>query len=224
MKSPVIYIPNFCTDSTQSYFDQLWNELAWVRHDKVPRREYYISDIGVPYTYGTAPFDRTYESQPTHAVIETIREMVKLELEKQYGKKYPMDVCFLNGYEDASDQLNYHSDDSEEMDDESPIVTVSLYNTKNNRKNYAREIWFRPSICHVCKVGIGETHRIICSVGIDEFKPNPADVEKLKLENGSMAIMAPGMQDTHQHRIPKSSFECDERISLTFRTYVKKAA
>jgi hypothetical protein len=200
----------------------LWNELAWVRHDKVPRREYYISDIGVPYTYGTAPFDRTYKSQPTHAVIETLREMVKADLRKRYGKDFAMDVCFLNGYEDSSDQLNYHADDSEEMDDESPIVIISLYDVVNTKKKYEREIWFRPSICHVCKAKIGEKHGIICSVGIDEFKPNPLDVQKLELENGSMVIMPPGMQDTHQHRIPKASFMCGKRISLTFRTYVKK--
>lgn len=181
--------------------------------------------MGVPYTYGTAPFDRTYESQPTHAVIEAIRKKVKEELFKIYGKNFAMDVCFLNGYEDSSDQLGWHADDSEEMDDESPIVIVSLYNLKNitdKKKKYAREIWFRPSICHVCKVKIGEKHGIFCSVAPAEFIPHPADVEKLELETGSMTIMEPGMQDSHQHRIPKASFACVERISLTFRTYVRK--
>lgn len=47
------------------------------------------------------------------------------------------------------------------------------------------------------------------------------EIEKLLLENGSVAIMHPGMQDTHQHRIPKAGFQCGERISLTFRGYVK---
>lgn len=47
------------------------------------------------------------------------------------------------------------------------------------------------------------------------------EVEKLKLEHGSLCLMAPGMQDTHQHRIPKASFQCGKRISLTFRGYVK---
>jgi hypothetical protein len=221
MKAPVTYIPKFCNECAPSYFAQLWSDLAWVRHDKVPRREYYINDLGVPYNYGTPPFDRTYESQPTHKVIEDIRKMVKAELFKIYGKDFPMDVCFLNGYEDSSDQLNFHSDDSEEMDDDSPIVIVSLYDVVDEKKKYAREIWFRPSICHVCKAKIGEKHGTYCSVGPAEFTPNSLDVEKLELANGSMAIMAPGMQDTHQHRIPKASFMCGKRISLTFRTYVK---
>jgi len=61
-----------------------------------------------------------------------------------------------------------------------------------------REIWFRP-------------------------KDQLQNITKLKLENGSCCLMAPGMQDTHQHRIPKASFQCGERISLTFRGYVKNA-
>ena len=42
----------------------------------------------------------------------------------------------------------------------------------------------------------------------------------LRLGHGSLCLMAPGMQDTWQHRIPKASFQCGERISLTFRGYV----
>lgn len=57
-----------------------------------------------------------------------------------------------------------------------------------------REIWFRP----------------INSVN---------EITKLKLQHGSLCVMAPGMQDTHQHRIPKAGFQCGERISLTFRGY-----
>jgi alkylated DNA repair dioxygenase AlkB len=51
------------------------------------------------------------------------------------------------------------------------------------------------------------------------FCPNTdrTDVTKLVLENGSLCVMAPGMQDTHLHRIPKAGFECGPRISITFR-------
>lgn len=55
------------------------------------------------------------------------------------------------------------------------------------------------------------------------FRPNDreAAVESLKLGHGSLCLMAPGMQDLWRHRIPKASFECGERISLTFRGYVR---
>lgn len=105
---------------------------------------------------------------------------------------YDFEVCFLNRYLDQSDQLGWHADDSPEMDDKRPIAIVSL--------GVAREIWFRPN-------------------------PTPTnkspEVTKLVLESGSLALMAPGMQDTYQHRIPKASFKCGERISMTFRGYVK---
>ena len=57
-----------------------------------------------------------------------------------------------------------------------------------------REIWFAPN---------------------DDMK----DVTKLKLASGSVCVMAPGMQDTCKHRIPRAGFECGPRISLTFRGY-----
>jgi alkylated DNA repair dioxygenase AlkB len=54
------------------------------------------------------------------------------------------------------------------------------------------------------------------------FCPNTdrTDITKLVLGNGSLCVMAPGMQDTHWHRIPKAGFECGPRISITFRGYV----
>ncbi|KVP96866.1 hypothetical protein WJ97_13505 [Burkholderia ubonensis] len=53
------------------------------------------------------------------------------------------------------------------------------------------------------------------------FCPNTdrTDITKLMLGNGSLCVMAPGMQDTHLHRIPKAGFECGPRISITFRGY-----
>lgn len=56
----------------------------------------------------------------------------------------------------------------------------------------AREIWFREN-------GKG------------------SDVQKLLLASGSLLLMHAGMQQTHQHRIPKAGFNCAPRISLTFR-------
>ncbi len=59
----------------------------------------------------------------------------------------------------------------------------------------AREIWFRP-------------------------KGTEGVTDKRLLGHGSLLLMPPGMQDAWQHRIPKASFQCGERISLTFRGYV----
>ena len=51
-------------------------------------------------------------------------------------------------------------------------------------------------------------------------KPNGGsfdDVEKILLPSGSLFVMAPGMQDTHLHRIPKHGAPCGWRVSLTWR-------
>ncbi len=65
----------------------------------------------------------------------------------------------------------------------------------------------------------------IVSLGVEReiwFKNLAApEIEKLTLGHGSLCLMLPGMQETHYHRIPKASFKCGERISLTFRGYVK---
>jgi alkylated DNA repair dioxygenase AlkB len=42
-------------------------------------------------------------------------------------------------------------------------------------------------------------------------------IQKLSLGVGSLLLMHPGMQQTHEHRIPKHGANCGARISLTFR-------
>jgi len=72
-------------------------------------------------------------------------------------------------------------------DDKRPIAIISL--------GAEREIWF-------------------------SRKDEVQDASKrtvVKLEHGSLCLMLPGMQQTHVHRIPKASFKCGPRISLTFR-------
>lgn len=63
----------------------------------------------------------------------------------------------------------------------------------------------------------------IVSLGVEReiwFRDNETrTVTKKLLENGSLCLMHAGMQDTHEHRIPKAGRICGERISLTFRGY-----
>jgi len=121
----------------------------------------------------------------------TIPEIEKIKEALEALMTGTMDVCFLNRYLNQADQLGWHADDSPEMDDTKHIAIVSL--------GVEREIWFRP---------------------IPKYE-EPEKITKLKLEHGSLCLMGAGMQDTHQHRIPKAGFLCGERISLTFRGYVQ---
>lgn len=228
MKAPVEYIPKFVSDPEDAFKELL--SLEWERRDTTPRSEYYCNDFPNPYVYGRGAGQREYLPRPYHNRILQIRE----RLEEHTGAK--LDVCFLNRYHDQSDHLGWHADDSPEMDDARPIVTVSL--------GVAREIWFRPVLtptCSMCGEPKGEPpnppehwHKMSCSAGSKRvfgadpdmlagrriWKDRFGEVEKLLLESGSAAIMAPGMQDAWQHRIPRASFNCGERISLTFRGYV----
>lgn len=66
----------------------------------------------------------------------------------------------------------------------------------------------------------------IISLGVEReiwFRPqdDKEAVTKVKLAHGSLCLMPPKFQCSHYHRIPKASFECGERISLTYRGYVE---
>lgn len=185
MTAPVTLIAGFIANPASAFSD-LWPSLPWERREMTPRRECWMNDFGMPYTYGRAAGARTYDPQPWNHLIQAIQQRLLVEWHGQF------DCCFTNGYEDGSDALGWHSDDSPEIDPGRPIAVVSL--------GAEREIWFRP----IGTKGDGET-------------------QKLLLPNGSLLLMHAGMQQTHQHRIPKASFSpCPPRISLTYRGLVRK--
>lgn len=125
--SPVIYIKDF-VENADEVFNRLYNDLNWIKTD-LPRKEYYCNDTDVPYTYGTGRFAKTYfRDVYTKDILD-----IRTKLEELLNVN--LDVCFLNRYDDLSDHIGWHADDSPEMDDNRPIVTVSL--------GEEREIWFR---------------------------------------------------------------------------------
>jgi alkylated DNA repair dioxygenase AlkB len=207
---PAIYFSDFVPEPERA-FAVLRDDLDWDRRGDTPRHEYYCNDFPDPYMYGKGKGRRLYDPRPYHPQIIAIRT----ELEKFTRSTF--EVCFLNRYLNQSDQLGWHADDSPEMDDGRPIAVVSL--------GVAREIWFREKPDALIAVGedqrSGEERRWRERLTWKRRTEAPP-TSKLLLGNGSLCLMAPGMQDTHQHRIPKASFKCGERISLTFRGYVQE--
>lgn len=127
---PVTYISKF-VDNADNAYHILMSELDWIHvTPTTPRKEYYWHAQGLPYTYGIDRFARTYHSQQLHPIIKMISD----KLADQLGVIF--DVVFLNRYDNELDHLGWHADDSPEMSDDHPIVTVSL--------GAEREIWFRP--------------------------------------------------------------------------------
>lgn len=203
MPAPITYIPNFLP--TPNEFEILLRDtLEWERRPDAPRCEYYCNDFPEAYTYGRGAGVRTYEPRPWTPAIREIRDRLESHTKSRF------EVCFLNRYLDQSDHLGWHADDSPEMDDARPIAIVSL--------GVEREIMFRPKIAPGLRGQPDEV--VIFDVKADGTLDLPV-VEKLRLGHGSLCLMAPGMQDTWQHRIPKAGFQCGERISLTFRGYIQ---
>jgi alkylated DNA repair dioxygenase AlkB len=203
--APIAYVPTFVPNPDDA-FTRLRDELEWERRGDAPRCEYYCNDTPKPYVYGRDKGRRLYEPRPYHPVILAIRTA----LENLAGAVF--DVCFLNRYLNQSDHLGWHADDSPEMDDARPVASVSL--------GVEREIWFRTK--PVPGLRGGEQDHVV----YDQAQTPSGDlvlvasIQKLVLGHGSLCLMAPGMQDAWQHRIPKASRQCGERISLTFRGYV----
>ena len=214
ISTPVSYTPSVFLNADE-LFTSLWNDLNWVKLEGSPRKEYYCNEIEVPYSYGNPLFAKTFTPQPWHPAILEIKSVVESLLETKF------EVCFLNGYANSKDHIGWHSDNSPEMDDKRPIAIVSL--------GAEREIMFREidpfnGKCIACN-GSGKYDTSVagkipaCSSCLGTGKSSPKEVEKLILGNGSVCEMKAGMQDTHQHRIPKAGFDCGPRVSLTFRGY-----
>lgn len=101
--------------------------------------------------------------------------------------KADYNIVVLNKYENQRNSLDWHADDSPEQDPNHPICVISQGAT---RYIYTRKNGFKGQV--------------------------PAE-NKFLLTPGSLFIMPPGFQETHQHKIPRHDSDCGMRISMTFR-------
>lgn len=144
--SEIKYLTAF-VDQPNNALDTLMAELDFEHRDGSPRKEFYMNDYPVPYTYGSGGYEKTFLPKSWHPLILDIRH----KLESEFGCVF--NVCFVNLYENEKHFLGWHADNSPEMDDEKPIVTVSL--------GAEREIWFRengevnPKKVHAIRLGNG---------------------------------------------------------------------
>lgn len=171
-------------------FGWLMNEVAW-ESVKEARKEYFMAADAD----GFAQIGMVYNyGTPPHDHSYVSRPWHPAVSGLMFRLNTDFDtnynVCFLNRYDDEKNQLGWHSDDSPGMLHEHPIAVVSF--------GEPREIWVRE------KGAKGEVPK----------------ENRYELTNGSLFIMPPGFQQTHQHRIPKGSRKMGPRISLTFRRYV----
>ncbi len=154
------------------------------------RQECFMADHELVYTYGVGEHAQAYTSIPYHPYIKRVQDRLNDPGTERLWPGNSYNVCFLNRYDDQQNRLGWHADDSPGMLHEHPIAVVSY--------GAAREIWVRQN---------GQTGVI------------PQDQRQL-LTDGSLFVMPPGFQRTHQHRIPKADHPVGVRVSLTFRRYV----
>lgn len=214
LAAPIEYVDNFAVEHMH-VLRTLTEELDWERRGDTPRSEYYCNDYPDPYVYGRGRGRRLYEPRPWHPAVVAIRTALEARAAVRF------EVCFLNRYDDGSDHLGWHTDDSPEMDDARPIAVVSL--------GAKREIWFRPKPDALLVAqgdrrddAVSDRRRIERATAVRRVEGEP--VQRIQLAGGSLCLMAAGMQEAWQHRIPKASRPCGPRISLTFRGYDRKHA
>lgn len=105
-------------------FARLAAELDWESRG-APRAEYFCSDVGADYAYGTGAGRRVYSPRPWHPLIRECQEALQNMMALRF------EVCFLNYYRDEREALGWHADDSPEMDDTRPIAVVSFGATRD---------------------------------------------------------------------------------------------
>lgn len=177
------YYPSCIQDFyNKAMFSTLLSEVPWESATEA-RNECFMAQNAVEYTYGAGRGVRTYKSVPFHYIVEGIQDVLNENLDTKFN------VCFLNRYDNAQQQLGWHADDSPGMDLDHPIAVVSF--------GQAREIWWREN----------------------GFKGVIPPENRQLLENGSLFIMPAGFQRLYQHRIPKGDRFMLPRVSLTYRRY-----
>lgn len=120
-----IYIPSYIEDK-DTIFNHLLNDLEWLQMTEA-RKEYFMSNETIAYTYGSGIAARTYTSSPFSEPIKKMMEKLNADYNSDYN------VCFLNRYDTQKNQLGWHADDSPEMNTKHDICVISF--------GAEREIW-----------------------------------------------------------------------------------
>lgn len=119
---------------TQKLRSALAMGLAWEqplvtvygKQHRTPRLTCWVADPGCSYRYSGLQ----QAIHPWTVELETLRQL----LQDQLGVRF--NSLLLNRYRDGADRMGWHADDEPELDDQAPIVSISL--------GVARDLRFRP--------------------------------------------------------------------------------
>ncbi len=152
-----------------------------------PRDTAWFSANGRPYAYGGS-VDRS-DGWPVW--IRNLAARVATDRAWRFdgAPSVAPNVALLNVYRDGSDYVDWHADDEPEVDQRSPIASLSLGGERVFR--------IRPAVA----VGGRRLSRSV------------------RLEPLSLLVMPPGFQSVWQHTVPRSARAVGRRWNLTFRVY-----
>ena len=119
----LIYIPDLIEGD---FIDTLVDGVNWLSETKM-RKECFMADFDVEYTYLDYSGAPTYKSEGFHPIVKEILERVNERLGTS------LDICFLNLYMNSRNGLGWHADDSHTIDHNEGIAVVSF--------GAEREIW-----------------------------------------------------------------------------------
>jgi alkylated DNA repair dioxygenase AlkB len=112
----------------------LGQSLAWEqplvtvygKQHRTPRLTCWVADPGCSYRYSGLQ----QAIHPWTLELETLRQLLLDQLGVRFNS------LLLNRYRDGADRMGWHADDEPELDDQAPIVSLSL--------GAARDLRFRP--------------------------------------------------------------------------------
>lgn len=154
-----------------------------------PRDTVWMSGNGRPYSYGGTTDVSVGWPPWVRGLARRIAEHPAWWFPDAPGTA--PNVALLNVYRDGRDHVDWHADDEREIDQRSPIASISLGAVRT--------------------FGIRRSARSAPGSGVRKS-------EALALGPGSLLVMPPGFQVDWEHRVPPAK-HVGRRWNLTFRVY-----
>jgi len=149
------------TICAQTFLD-LKVRIPWEKRSDAPRYECWMMAAHLQsYTYGNPKYARTYEPRLMPEIVQKIGRSVKELLNVQREPE----GCFSNMYRDGHDHLGWHADNSDMIDHEFPVVSVSFGDRRRiqfqsiQKDSPITELWMEPGSITVMPAGMQQTHK-----------------------------------------------------------------
>jgi alkylated DNA repair dioxygenase AlkB len=173
------------------------------------------SKEGLRYTYS----QKLNVSTRWHPLIAQAKVLLEQEVKKVLKVDVDFSVALLNLYEDGNHQVSWHSDSESDLQEGSPIATLSLGASRTFQLRHKAESVIGSQQTEInTRLNNGETvteeKRALLSHKVGE---DPELNKVLSLGHGDLLVMAGTLQKHWRHRVPQEREVTQPRIVFTFR-------